>query len=110
MELNTLDIEQELNSATKPVIVDFFATWCGPCKMLSPVLENIENKFGDNLKIIKIDIDEYPDIADKYEVMSVPTLMFFVNGNLVRRETGFISEEKITDMINEDLFVSSKNC
>ncbi len=110
MELNTLDIEQELNRTTKPVIVDFFATWCGPCKMLSPVLENIENKFGDNLKIIKIDIDEYPDIADKYEVMSVPTLMFFVNGNLVRRETGFISEEKITDMINEDLFVSSKNC
>ncbi len=110
MELNTLDIEQELNRTTKPVIVDFFATWCGPCKMLSPVLENIENKFGDNLKIIKIDIDEYPEIADKYEVMSVPTLMFFVNGNLVRRETGFISEEKITDMINEDLFVSSKNC
>lgn len=109
MELNTLDIEQELNSATKPVIVDFFATWCGPCKMLSPVLENIENKFGDNLKIIKIDIDRYPDIADKYEVMSVPTLMFFVNGNLVRRETGFIPEEQILEMINKDLFVSS-NC
>lgn len=109
MELNTLDIEQELNSATKPVIVDFFATWCGPCKMLSPVLENIENKFCDNLKIIKIDIDKYPDIADKYEVMSVPTLMFFVNGNLVRRETGFIPEEQILEMINKDFFVSS-NC
>ena len=77
--------------------------------MLSPVLENISNKFGDNLKIIKIDIDKYPDIADKYEVMSVPTLMFFVNGNLVRRETGFISEEQISDMINKDFFISS-NC
>ncbi len=109
MELNTLDLEQELNSTSKPVIVDFFATWCGPCKMLSPVLENISNKFGDNLKIIKIDIDKYPDIADKYEVMSVPTLMFFVNGNLVRRETGFISEEQISDMINKDFFISS-NC
>lgn len=109
MELNTLDLEQELKSTSRPVIVDFFATWCGPCKMLSPVLENISNKFGDNLKIIKIDIDKYPDIADKYEVMSVPTLMFFVNGNLVRRETGFISEEQISDMINKDFFISS-NC
>ena len=109
MELKTLDIEQELNNASKPVIVDFFATWCGPCKMLSPVLENISDKFGEDLKIIKIDIDKYPDIADKYEVMSVPTLMFFVNGNLVRRETGFIPEEQILDMINKDFFVSS-NC
>ena len=109
MELKTLDIEQELNNASKPVIVDFFATWCGPCKMLSPVLENISDKFSEDLKIIKIDIDKYPDIADKYEVMSVPTLMFFVNGNLVRRETGFILEEQILDMINKDFFVSS-NC
>lgn len=109
MELKTLDIEQELNNASKPVIVDFFATWCGPCKMLSPVLENISDKFSEDLKIIKIDIDKYPDIADKYEVMSVPTLMFFVNGNLVRRETGFIPEEQILDMINKDFFVSS-NC
>ena len=101
-------IEEELKNISKPVIIDFFASWCGPCKMLSPVLEKISSKFGDSIEIIKIDIDEYPDIANKYEIMSVPTLMFFLNGELLRRETGFVSEEKILEMIKSDFCVSSK--
>ncbi len=107
-ELNINNIEEELKNIAKPVIIDFFASWCGPCKMLSPVLEKISSKFGDSIEIIKIDIDKYSDVANKYEIMSVPTLMFFLNGELLRRETGFIPEEKILEMIKSDFCVSSK--
>ncbi len=104
-ELNVENIEKELKNISKPVIIDFFASWCGPCKMLSPVLEKISEKLGDSLEIVKIDIDKYPELANKYEIMSVPTLLFFLNGELIRRETGFMPEEKIFDLIKSDFYV-----
>ena len=73
--------------------------------MLSPVLEKISEKLGDSLEIVKIDIDKYPELANKYEIMSVPTLLFFLNGELIRRETGFMPEEKIFDLIKSDFYV-----
>lgn len=104
-ELKVENIEKELKNISKPVIIDFFASWCGPCKMLSPVLEKISEKLGDSLEIVKIDIDKYPELANKYEIMSVPTLLFFLNGELIRRETGFMPEEKIFDLIKSDFCV-----
>ncbi len=104
-ELKVENIEKELKNISKPVIIDFFASWCGPCKMLSPVLEKISEKLGDSLEIVKIDIDKYPELANKYEIMSVPTLLFFLNGELIRRETGFMPEEKIFDLIKSDFYV-----
>lgn len=104
-ELNVENIEKELKNISKPVIIDFFASWCGPCKMLSPVLEKISEKLGDSLEIVKIDIDKYPELANKYEIMSVPTLLFFLNGELIRCETGFMPEEKIFDLIKSDFYV-----
>lgn len=85
------------------VLVDFFATWCGPCKMLAPVIDNLYEKFNNYPLIGKVDIDESPEIAQKYEVMSVPTLIFFKNGKEIRRETGFIPQEKLEEMIKSEL-------
>lgn len=79
------------------VLVDFFATWCGPCKMLSPVLESLEN-----IDVVKIDVDECPDLARKYAIMSVPTLMIFSNGELKNKQSGFMPKEVLEEWIEEN--------
>lgn len=107
--LNAENFEKEVLSSDAPVIIDFYASWCGPCKMLAPVLEKIESRYSDSLKVKKIDIDEYPDIASKYEIMSVPTLMFFVGDELIRRETGFLPEEKLIEIIEKDFCIAKNN-
>lgn len=94
--------EKEITNSPVPVVVDFFASWCGPCKMLAPVLEKIQEKFEGSLEVIKIDIDKCSELANKYNVMSVPTLMFFSGGELVRREVGFMPAEKISQIIESD--------
>lgn len=100
--LDVAGFEKEIANANVPLIVDFFASWCGPCKMLAPVLEKIQEKFEGSLEVIKIDIDKCSDVANKYNVMSVPTLMFFSDGELVRQEVGFMPEEKISHIIESD--------
>ena len=107
--LNAENFEKEVLSSDTPVIIDFYASWCGPCKMLAPVLEKIESRYSDSLKVKKINIDEYPDIASKYEIMSVPTLMFFVGEELIRRETGFLPEEKLIEIIEKDFCIAKNN-
>ena len=106
--LDSHNFESEITNSCSPVIVDFFASWCGPCKMLSPVLENIDEKFGENLKILKVDIDKFPELANKYNIMSVPTLIFFENGEIVRQETGFMLEEKIMEFIKSDFYINTR--
>lgn len=85
----------------KPTLVDFFATWCGPCKMQAPILEEVKKKVGDEANIIKIDVDKNQDLARKYNVMSIPTLIMFKNGEAVWRAVGLqqadILEAKIKD-------------
>lgn len=106
--LDSQNFESEITNSLSPIIVDFFASWCGPCKMLSPVLEKIDEKFGENLKILKVDIDKFPELANKYNIMSVPTLIFFENGEIVRQETGFMSEEKIMEFIKSDFYINTR--
>ena len=106
--LDSQNFESEITNSISPIIVDFFASWCGPCKMLSPVLENIDEKFGENLKILKVDIDKFPELANKYNIMSVPTLIFFENGEIVRQETGFMLEEKIMEFIKSDFYINTR--
>lgn len=79
------------------ILVDFFATWCGPCKMLSPVLESLEN-----IDVVKMDVDECPDLARKYGIMSVPTLMIFSNGELKNKQSGFMPKEALEEWISEN--------
>ena len=82
------------------VLVDFFATWCGPCKMLGPVLEEMSEE-RDSLKIVKIDIDENMDLARKYGIMSVPTLILFKDGKQISTKNGFMPKELLTKWIEE---------
>ncbi len=83
-----------------PVLVDFFADWCGPCKMMSPILTEVKVALGDNVSIIKIDVDKNQFLAAKYQVRGVPTLMLFKNGQQLWRQSGVIQKNDLIALIN----------
>ena len=83
------------------VVVDFFATWCAPCQMLAPVLVPLEKKYGDEVEFYKVNIDESEDAAIRYGVSSVPTLIFFKNGEEIDRQVGFADEDELSNWIEE---------
>lgn len=91
----------EIIGQSKPTLVDFFATWCGPCKMQSPILEQVKSKVGDEANIVKIDIDQNQELAAHYRVRSVPTLILFKNGEPVWRTVGLQQAGTLEDKIRE---------
>lgn len=85
------------------VLVDFWAPWCGPCKMIAPVLEELDQELGDKLKIAKLNVDENQETSAKYEVMSIPTLLLFKNGEVVDKVVGFQPKEALAARLNSHL-------
>ena len=85
------------------VIVDFWATWCGPCRMLSPLLDEVEEEMADKIVVVKVNIDDAEEIAMRYRIMSIPTLIFFKNGEMVDRSVGAMPKNVLVDKINANL-------
>lgn len=93
------NFNEEVLKSNIPVVVDFYADWCGPCKMLSPFVSALEPMYQGKVKIGKLNVDSSPDIAEKYNVMSIPTLLFFKNGELVNTSVGLISKDSLQQKI-----------
>ena len=91
--------EVEVLKSTKPVIVDYWAEWCGPCRMIAPALEEIAGTMNGKVKIVKLNVDENPATAAKYGIMSIPTLMLFKNGELASRQVGAAPKQKLEQWI-----------
>jgi thioredoxin 1 len=91
--------ESEVLKATSPVVVDFWAEWCGPCRMIAPALEEIAGSLGEKVKIVKLNVDENPQTAAKYNIQSIPTLMIFKNGSLSSRQIGAAPKQKLEQWI-----------
>ena len=87
----------------KLVIVDFWATWCGPCRMLSPLLDEVEAEMEDQVEVVKVNVDDADEIAMRYRIMSIPTLLFFKNGAMVDRSVGAMPKSALVDKINANL-------
>lgn len=89
----------EIIQQEKPVLVDFFAEWCGPCQTMSPILKQVKDELGDAVKIIKIDVDKNPAIASKFQVRGVPTFLLFKNGKQVWKQTGMLTKSDLKQRI-----------
>ena len=99
LHLNSENFEKEVLEAQEPVLVDFYADWCGPCKMMAPVVEKIAQELAGQAKVCKINVDEARDIASEYGVMSIPTFIVFKQGKPTRTTVGVQSEDILKDMV-----------
>jgi thioredoxin 1 len=93
--INEVDFQNEVLDASTPVVVDFTAVWCSPCRMLDPVVNELAEEWAESVKVVKLDVDNNPSLAMQYQVMGVPTLMLFVNGQISERITGYQPKDRI---------------
>jgi len=100
-DITTDNFENEVLNAEQPVLVDFWADWCGPCKMLGPVMDQIAEQYPEKIKVGKINVDSQVNLASKFRVMSIPTVMLFKDGKIVEKVVGARAKEEFENMINK---------
>lgn len=93
---------EELIKSEKPILVDFFATWCGPCKAMHPVLEELKSEIGEAARIVKIDVDQHEALAERYRIQTVPTFIVFKNNEVLWRHSGVISKKDLKSVIEQN--------
>lgn len=93
---------EDLIKSEKPVLVDFFAEWCGPCKAMMPVLEQLKSEVGDNARIVKIDVDKHPELAQQFRIQTVPTFIIFKNSQNLWRHSGMISRAELKRLLESN--------
>ena len=98
--INEEQFTSDVLQSEKPVLVDFWAEWCGPCKMIAPVLEELESEYGEKLKICKMDVDANPETAPKYGIRGIPTLILFNNGDVAGTKVGALSKSQLSEFID----------
>ena len=99
IELDDDSFEDKVLKSNKPVMVDFWAPWCGPCKAIAPTVDALEKEYGDKMTFVKINVDENPISPSKYGVQAIPTLIFFKNGEIADQITGMVAKEKLEETI-----------
>jgi len=99
IEISDKDFEQQVLKSSLPVVVDFWAPWCGPCRMIGPIVEKLSEEFKGKLKFCKVNVDENQQLASKYKVMSIPTLIFFKNGQLIEQSMGAVPEKTLRSKV-----------
>lgn len=101
--VNDNNFESEVLNADKPVLVDFFATWCGPCRQMLPIVEELSEEMAEKIKIVKVDVDEAPKTPENYDIQSIPTLILFKGGQVVDTKTGAMPKSQLIEWINSKI-------
>lgn len=99
IQLTDANFEEEVLNTSLPTLTDFWAAWCGPCKMIAPIVEQLADEYQDKLKVTKLDVDQNPTVATRFGVMSIPTLILFKNGEAVERLVGYMPKERLLERI-----------
>ena len=101
LHLSAENFKQEVLEAKGKVLVDFFATWCGPCKAMKPILDEVKANLKEQVSILKIDVDKNPKVAQAYQIQGVPTLILFKKGKILWRQSGVVPSQQLTQLINQ---------